>query len=435
MRQLKDLIQSLAIKLNPPILAMCAFTVPISSSLKSFFFPWAVLNLLWIPAFRQQLKTLLNNRPTKMALILFGIILIGLTYSPANFDEKWTVVSKYLKLLYFPLLLLAFQEEKAKIWAIHGFLLAMIVTCILGVFSHFGYFQQLLPNPDHVFRNHIITGFMIAYAAFLSLRLFFMTNQRLNISASSQERRPAACPRGPESWHHFWISRSSRGTSCVTRWLYLLCLMIFTYQMFFINGGRMSYLIFIMLFTYGCYYHLSRLHAAIAVFVIMSIVGGAYLSSVAFQVRVHDTLTELSLFQKDNANTSLGYRVQFQSFAYQLWQKHPIIGNGTGSFAYYFEELRPVPSWEGGLLEPHNQYWLFAVENGLVGLIALLVFFGLSYQDSLKLKYYGISYRALLYAFLLGNLTDSLLFYSGPGYFFILMSALCLAKVPEAVSK
>ena len=101
------------------------------------------------------------------------------------------------------------------------------------------------------------------------------------------------------------------------------------------------------------------------------------------------------------------------------------------SKAYYYDKERPVDFsiWKTKtLLEPHSQYWLIAAEFGLLGIAALSYFFFSLLQASWRLHKMKFMACAMLVPFAIGNLSDSLLFYSGSGYFFILFMAMFLGE-------
>ena len=143
---------------------------------------------------------------------------------------------------------------------------------------------------------------------------------------------------------------------------------------------------------------------------------------------VQVAMNDCKLYAKNEKDTSLGYRVQFHDYAYSLFKRHPWCGNGTAAFMHLYHEENPIPTRGEHLLEPHSQYWLVASEFGVVGILALLFFLGSLFFASFQLHTMGYATVALLLPFVLGNMSDSLLFYSGSGYFFLLFMALCLGE-------
>jgi O-antigen ligase len=153
-----------------------------------------------------------------------------------------------------------------------------------------------------------------------------------------------------------------------------------------------------------------------------------YEQSPVMQNAVHRGVSDYKLYKNNEKDTAIGWRFQFHDYAHKLFKQHPWFGNGTASFTHRYAEDKPVPSWDRKLLEPHSQYWLIASEYGVAGCFALALFFGTLLYSSWFLQTLKPLALAILLPFFLGNLSDSLLFYSGTGYYFILFMALCLGE-------
>jgi O-antigen ligase len=143
---------------------------------------------------------------------------------------------------------------------------------------------------------------------------------------------------------------------------------------------------------------------------------------------INSVVVEIQAFRHNEKNSSLGLRIQFQQFAHGLFNRHRLIGNGTASFPYYFKQENPVPAWPHRLWDPHSQYWLIASEFGLLGLFIFGSLLYTLFTASWRLKTLRVPALGILLPFIAGNFTDSLLFYSGSGYFFIIFMSLCLGE-------
>ncbi|MDP1603917.1 MAG: O-antigen ligase family protein [Legionella sp.] len=389
----------------PPLLVLTLFAMPLSSTGKSVLLTFALIAILMAPAYRAQLSRALVKPWCIAAFILFGLALVGCLWSPATSSEKFLVVSKYSKLLYLPLLVIGFTDAKVRNDSIHAFMLAMLLTCIISILKFHGFLQSWHIDFDNVFRNHIMTGFMVAFASYLAV--FFAYQQRDN----------------------------------KTRAFYLLVTVIYSYHVWFVNGGRTGYIIYLLLMGL-LMVQLCTWRQAMAVLLIgCSLFAFMYLQSSHLRSSIGSVTRQLQDYHvnKIDNSASLGLRLKFHDFAQTLFEKHPIAGNGTASFTYYFRIIRPVAAWvwrDGlaipyGLLEPHSQYWLVAAEFGIIGLLVLGYFFYSLFRASLKLKHMKTIALGMLVFFMIGNLSDSLLFYSGSGYFFLLIMAVCLGEQVE----
>lgn len=371
------------------------FVTPLSSSLKSIFIGIVVAIILISPIYRQQVKHLLTKAWCQCALLLFLIALLECIRSPAFASEQWLVVEKWSKLLYLPILVAGFMDERTRWLALKAFIAAMAITCMLSIMATSGLCQWAHINPDCVFRNHIMTGIMVSFATYLAGFLFFRASTRMRI-------------------------------------VYFLLGVLFTYQVLFISHGRTGYVIYFLLIGLLMAQMLSVRQSMVGLVILSASFAGCYYLSQPMQHGISRVMRDVTLYQK-NKNTSVGYRMQFHAYAKNLFNQHPWIGNGTGSFTHAFQADNPVPAWRnrpdhtGRLLEPHSQYWLIAAEFGVLGLVGLALFYlslALAFRRLHAMR--PIAY-ALLLIMLLGNLSDSLLFYSGSGYFLILFIALCLS--------
>lgn len=376
------------------LLALTLFALPLSSTAKSICLALSVVTILLIPAYRSDLVALLQKGWVKAAFFLFAVVFLACLWSPASYAQRLLVLEKYSKLLYLPLLVLGFRDEKTRGISLHAFLAAMLLTSSLAVLKSAGFLSSMAINPDFVFRNHIMTGYMLDFAAYASAL--------------------------------FAYQRSG-----FKRLAYALLFCLFSYHVLFVNGGRMGYIVYFLSLFLLIVQLFPWRRAVVALAIVCSAAVLIYSQSLFMQERVQLLKTQYEGYQHHEADNSVGFRLQFHHYAHSLFNRHPFFGNGTASFLYYFKAENPVPGWGHGLLEPHSQYWLMASEFGLLGVLTLLaLFFSL-----LKACWPLVNTRplalALLLSFILGNLSDSLLFYSGSGYFFILLMAFCLGDDSE----
>jgi O-antigen ligase len=381
-------------KLASLFLITTLFVLPISSTAKSICLGLSVFAILLTPLYRTELLDILSNRWSIAALLLFTVAIVGCFWSPAHLADKKFVIEKYSKLLYLPVLAVGFQHVKTREWALHAFLLAVLLTCILSILKFHGYLQSFHFDSDRVFRNHIMTGFMVAFGTYLSFLLAYRHQKYLRM-----------------------------GYACLG--------LLFSYQVLFVNGGRTGYVVYLLLMGLLILQLCTLKQAVGALCLVVAVCVNSYLISPMMKGRIDGLWHQVQQYQHNEKNTDIGFRLQFHDYAHQLFSRHPIFGNGTASFTYFYEKEAPIPSWFWKLWEPHSQYWLIAAEFGLFGLTILFFFFFSLFKSSFELKQMKVIALAMLIPFLIGNLSDSLLFYSGSGYFFLLFMALCLGEKVE----
>ena len=377
------------------------FVTPLSSSLKSIFLGLSVAIVILTPSYRQSLINLFMQKGFLSVLLLITIAALGCLWSPASTAEKSLVFEKWSKLLYLPCLIIALNNSKLRTTAINAFLSAMLITCLCSIFLKIANFDLTGKiRVDGVFRNHIMTSIMMSFAAYLAGMAFLKAKN-------------------------------------LPRILYLLTTILTSSQILFINESRTGYVIYVLLISLLVIQNTTPRKAIISITAIVSIFAASCYLSPTLWDRVQLVHTEWSTFKSDK-NTSIGFRMQFHNFAEKLFLDKPVIGNGTGSFTYKFRTEDPVPAWthadfhSGRLLEPHSQYWLIAAEFGILGLFAFMLFYAELAYRTYNLEQMRPIALALFIILAFGNLTDSLLFYSGSGYFFILFFALAFSEKVNA---
>jgi O-antigen ligase len=380
------------------LLVASLLAVPISVSAKGVFIGLALGFIVVIPAYRNDLLSMFAEPWCKALLIFFLIVLLACAWSPASAHEKITILNKYNKLFCLPILVVGFRDPRARRFGIYAFIAAMTVTCLLSILKAAGLSAYNDPTVSgQVFYNYIVTSLMMTMATYLCALL---------------------CTR-------------AQGT---IRFLYATLALLFSYQILFINEGRTGYLMYALLMILFVVQTCSLRKAVFAV-----VLGGSlfslscYLSPVMHNT-VSKTIGNVRDYRQGNKNTSLGFRMQFHSFAKNMFLNHPWIGNGTGSYTHFFREVDPVPSWQDvnvspkKIFEPHSQYWLVAAEFGLAGVLSLMFFLGSLFVASLRLHAMRAVAVASIVLFMAGSLSDSLLFYSSTGYFFLIFMGMCLGE-------
>ncbi len=375
------------------------FFIPLSSTFKSIFIVLSLISILLNPLYRPDLKEVIKTHWARACVLFFALVVLGALWSPASWSEKGLVIEKFIKLLYLPIFVVGFREKVTRTYALNAFLLAMLLTFVMTFLCWLRWIYPEMEDPSAFFRNHIMTSFMMSFAAYVSLVL------------ASQ-------------------------TKGVRRAVYVSLFTLFSFHIWFINTGRMGYLEYLILMGVFLAFSVSWKKAMVFGFVGMGLIVATVYFSPGLQHRIVNVYDEWHAFhQTENKDTSIGYRIQFHDYAKQLFLEHPLIGNGTASFTARFAKDKPVPSWDRRLLEPHNVYWLIASELGLLGILIFTVTIITLLQTAAKLGDTKLIAFGMLSIFLLGNLTDSLLFYSGTGYIFILMMAIAFGESLQNITR
>jgi O-antigen ligase len=323
------------------------------------------------------------KQPWYIALLLIAAwTTLSSLWAPHWDLETWFSLKKIYRLLLVPLIMLVLNDPLTKQRALDCFLFTMSITALLALAKYNHWLIWRDEDPGHLFYNHIITGFMAAFAAYLSLTL------------------------------------------CIIKryWVYGLLWLLFSLQILVINPGKMACGLYLVLMIRMMWIY--RKNAWL--WPIIACGGVSLLFSPVFQQGVLSLLHDGHLFQHGERATSLGFRVQFHQFAWTLVKAHPFLGNGPGAYAYWFKQLNPVPAW---LAAPntHSQYWLIATETGLMGMLLWANALIALWRQASVCAEYGELFKALLLIIALNSLTDNVIDVS-VGYLFLAFAALAFAQ-------
>lgn len=364
------------------------FMVPLSITLSNIFIILAaVLSLVCFD--RGHYRAMCQHPITPWALALFALVLLGMLWSSASMAAQWGAVQKYSKFISLILLLPLLSNRRNLLLGLNAFLAAVLITVVISYLRSFGWVHATT-DPDAVFHNHIIMSFFVAFACYLAL--YFAYTQR------------------------------------AYRWLYLIFFVVLTIQEFFINQGRTGFIIYLSLILLFGFQYFRWKGIVFAVFLcgLLFAAGLHFSSQLAHNVNL--SITSVSHYSQGTTaaqETSWGFRLSFAKASLKLIEHKPWIGSGTGSFPTEFAKIGGVPGWGRVLATPHNEYLLFAVQFGLLGLALFILFFVRLFY--LAFHYTGIHARpaqALLVACTLGYFCDALFFTSAVGYFTIAMMGL-----------
>ncbi len=413
------------LQLSHICLILTGFCIPISITATDIMMAATViLGILSGELFRN-LSGILRNPLTWCVIWFVLLVIISMLWSIASLSEQLSALHKYFKLLYIPLLLPLCTDSKCQNRAIFAFIMGVLITVIFSFLKAWaGLHFTSNPSPSAVFFSHIETSFFVAFGAYFAA-LQAWRNQR-------------------------W------------RWFYVFLASIFTYQEFFINDGRtgwIAYLILLILFVIQLTGWKGVIWGGLGAIILL---GSFYYFSPTLQVMVKESAHEIELYQKGQAQTSLGFRLSFDSLGWRLVKERPLLGYGAGSFAAASNSAGGVPGW-GIVKTPHNEYLMVTVEFGVLGLISLLLLFFWQWRfcfrlDALDrdggsqgkesrilplhseqsalpmrrtrtrkrfpLKAAGIAVQGFLLVFMISSLYNAFLYSSATGHFYVFFTAL-----------
>jgi O-antigen ligase len=165
-----------------------------------------------------------------------------------------------------------------------------------------------------------------------------------------------------------------------------------------------------------------------------------FVGSPQFQHRVVKAITELqAIDQPQNVVTSTGWRIHVWQRSVDAFIEQPLWGHGVGSWTTTVKRLESTRGEDnigtGKLSNPHQEYLLYAVELGVLGVILKFLFFIATAIESLKfnppMRQASI---AVLVCIGLAGLFNSIIFDDLIGDFLMIMMGLCLAAGREQLA-
>lgn len=154
--------------------------------------------------------------------------------------------------------------------------------------------------------------------------------------------------------------------------------------------------------------------------------------------RFAQAIVELQIvFNSGNCESSVGARFAMYKMAWDQLLLHPWIGTGIGSFVDYWNQFAQggCPS-AAGIRQPHNDFLLFAMESGWVGLLTTLSVIGWFIKTFWRqANIYGTVGLMLCLTFIITGLVNSPMRDAGIGFVMIFLLASCHEKNHKPITQ
>lgn len=375
--------------------------IPVNIVLMNVFLFLVLIFTLMAGDLKHHLTLVWHNPVTKVALILFALLSIGVFWSIAETDWSLRVLKKYNELWYMALLLPLFHSPQRRDIGVNAFLISMglILTGIYLV-----YFNILPPSGisvagkhasftvDGGFSSHIMTNILMSFVVFSSA--------------------------------HKAIHSTTK-----SRWFYGVLFAGSFYYALFISTGTTGQLITLSLLGLLLIQYFGK-KTLIFLPVLVLFIGILTLSIENNTIKHAINKIESRISHIESGNP--GTRPQLAIHAFKLFIEDPIIGTGTGSYRTALETKQPgFAKRTPHKYNPHNEYLTISVQLGLLGLLTLLFLFYTQAKTTQKIPDKEQRYLAqgLVVLFAIGCLANSLIMDSGEGHFWAFFSALFFSNL------
>lgn len=364
-------------------------SLPTSNALMNMSLGLVVVCLLWRRDFRQVMP-LLRQPLVWLPVVMFALLAVSLLTQNHDYGPK--MVGKYQKLLYvLPLALFFLADPRLVTRFINGFLLANAVILAISLTSGVWHVTLggLNPLNPTVFKLQITQNVFMAFAALV------------------------------------WLSRAF-AQSGVRRWGYGLLVLLAVANVLLMVQGRTGYVaLFIgvglwLLLTLPRWQRIGVLVCGLLVAVVLVLIPNRATERLTLGLQEVRHCVLASADQAYQAcDNSMGQRTAFARESLRLIKQAPLLGNGAGSFWYGNAQTGY------SVHNPHNEYLLETVQNGLLGLALflgwMLCCFRAAWQQPIACRNLLV---AVLSSYLACHLFNSFLLDSAEGHLFVVLAAL-----------
>ena len=370
------------------------FSVPISVALDNVLM--LLVPVLWLMSghFREKYAIIRNSKTALAALALIGLLAVGMLYGNAPFPDALNTFGKYIDLLFVPVFITLFRDQKARNHALSAFVFSMLLTLLLSYLLKFGIVHQnsilrgFAENP-YVFKLHITQNFFMSYAALILASWAF------------HEKDPK------------------------TRILSGILSILALFNVLFMVQGRIGYIVLALLLPYLFIRKFGAKGVVIGLLAVILLGSTAYFGSREFHQRIDIAVSEFSHWHRGQAtreSDSIGQRLEYDVNTLGIVRKHPFFGVGTGGF----EQAYASGVAGTGMIaphHPHNEFLLIASQLGLPGLMLLLSLFYIQWREAgmLPVREQYLAHGLVL-AMMSGCLFNSFLLDHAEGLFFAFMT-------------
>ena len=356
-----------------------AFMIPVSTSGQAIALFFYVLFML-LTASSEAWRTSLTSLISAIPLALFGLILVGMLWSPTPFASGGGV-SHYAKLLLIPVTMASdFTKDQAKQIGL-GFLAGCLVILVLSFISFF----VVLPPPFHAIPGLPLKDNAVQSACFAlcSFGLVFI---------------------GIHAW------RIGKRRGALIAMIFALLFFSDIFLIFFSKTGILGTAALVVLLAV----HIGgwRISVTLAASIIIVVSIGLWWSPQA-RLRLTDVMADIRFVQtqtdRSEVTLSTASRIDFWRKALEFTEEAPLFGHGTGSTRFLYQSLEPTrPSPYGEAVpDPHNQFFAITIQVGLIGGALLLVMWGVHFSAFLGRDLTGVLGQAIVIQNFVGSLFNS----------------------------
>lgn len=338
----------------------------------------------------------LRRNPVIWVLGIYCLVVgLGVLYTVADSEGVQYALRKSSKLLAIPFLISLFSEKKWRMRAYWFFLAAMALTLAVSLLKQCHLCTDLFsgyhvsPGRAVAFKDTNYTSLLMVMGAFVSAHLAHLYRQQKRI-----------------------------------RWGLMILSVLTVYYLLWLGVGKTGQLLLLLLWPLFFYQAWRWKGLAWGNLGLLAVLFLALTTPSQFAVKWQETVRQFYKHknvqnEKKVDRTTVGTRLDLFDESIILIKQRPLLGWGTGSFKKIYTEQANVVH-EDALNNPHNQYLNVLIQQGGVGLLALLGLFAVLFRLSLILPALESSIlQGLVLAMGLGCIGNSWITDFTSGYLFV----------------
>lgn len=333
-------------------------------------------------------------------VIALTLMAASISWSEAPPAQAWGAWAKHAKLLLIPLLLLLIRSEREARIALMAFVAAQTALLLGSWLLWAG-----VPIPWATSNRALVD-----YAVFSS---------RLDQPIMSGVTA-AIC------WHLRQFAPGRWGPTAAVA-VVILALA----NVIFVMNGRTGHLIAIALISLALMWELPRPYRAFAGAIPFLVLLAVWLGSATVRDRMEAAVQELDSYTKiGSSDSSSGERLNYWHRSVESIMQHPVAGAGVGSWNAEYQRLDQGrgPVNAQNVRNPHQEFLLWGVEAGVIGLALLCNILLAVWRDTRRMPVPAArAAQSVLVALVIACLFNSSLFDATIGDFFCVALALVLA--------
>lgn len=344
--------------------------------------------------YKEKINIIIRDPASLATLGLIFIYIIGMLYSSVTIPESFKSLMHYHKLLIIPIIISTLTQTKYQTYALNGFLFSSIASMFISYLKWIGIIPHIDTGEGYIAFKNRIAGSII-----MSLSMYLMLQK----------------------------AKDSYGK---IKYLWIAAALLAIFDIAYLMNGRTGQLLMISLIIWFTYETWDN--KCIKYWIACLILGFIIIQTIPElpQSRLTNTQTEIENHNLAGQQTSAGLRLEFYRNSVTLIKENILFGTGTGSFLHEYKQLAEQQNLiSKEVVNPHNQFLLTTEELGLMGLIALCLFWYIPWQTSkhLKTEFNRLALRALILTMCIGSLFNSLLFDASEGKFYCILAGVLLS--------